>query len=277
MEPSLSALLNLYVFPTGRRLFALRRVGELAQKANAPELAAHCIAALSHDRKCLALEQKWSGIVAARRGKGAPAPCKAIPMDASAIDPLVDATLTAIRDNAQKQTAGALPDDPIHAVVAGFLKEIYPGGVQAVTSLPYVEELAAVDHILARLDENELSETVKDLGLSRLVKRLATLNEQYRTALASPTPETLAFGEVKAARAAGQEHLLQAVAIILGKHHKSTPADLAARADLLGPILEQNDAIGALMRSRRAVSDVDPETGNAEPAGAGSEPAPENG
>ena len=268
MEPSLSALLNLYVFPTGRRLFALRRVAEVAQDAGFTKLASHCIGALSQDRKCLALERQWAGITAARRGKGAAAPPAVIAVEPSAIDPLVDATLTAIRDHAQNQTAGSAHDDPIRATVASFLQEIFPSGLHDVTGLPFVEELAAVDDILAKLDDPKLKSVVNDLGLARLVKRLGMLAEQFRAALAGPPPEVLAFGEVKAARAAGQDNLLQAVAIVLGEHHKSTPEDTAARALLLGPILEQNDAIGALMRARRAVNDVHPETGAPDPGGA---------
>lgn len=272
MEPSLSAILDFYVFPTGRRLFALRRVAERAKAASFTELVKHCGAAIAHDQKCLELEGRWAGIAAARKGKSAPAAPAAVPVDAAAIDPLVDHTLTAIRDHAQSQTAGAPADDPIHAIVSTFLREVFPTGVQEVTGLPYVEELAAVEHIVRRLQGGELAVTVKELGLLRLTKRLGMLAEQYRAALEAPAPETLAFGEVKAARAAGQEHLLQAVAIVLGKHYKSTPADVAARTELLGPILEQNEAIGALMRARRTVEDIHPDTGTPDPTAAAPPP-----
>jgi hypothetical protein len=73
------------------------------------------------------------------------------------------------------------------------------------------------------------------------------------------------FGQVRAARAQGQAHLLEAVAMIIGKYPKSSAEDVAARVALLGPILQQNEAIRAYLKSRRSVQDVDPETGEVDP------------
>jgi hypothetical protein len=42
---------------------------------------------------------------------------------------------------------------------------------------------------------------------------------------------------------------------------------MVARSDLLGPILEQNDAIGVALKGRRSVVDVNPETGAVEVPG----------
>lgn len=101
-----------------------------------------------------------------------------------------------------------------------------------------------------------------ELHLGKLFERLGTLTKQYRAALHVPeAPPAMAFSTVREARAAGQERLLQAVAMIVGKHFGSTPKDVAARADLLGPILKQNAAIGAAMKTRATVTDVNPETG----------------
>ncbi len=274
MDTTLSAILDLYLFPTGRRLHALGRVARRAKAAGFTELAKHCQTAVAHDRGCLALERRWAGVAAESRAKGAQATGADAPAAASKADALVDRTLTAIRDHAGAQAAGAAPDDPIHATVAAFLKEIFPAGVQQVTSQPYVEELASVEHILTQLQGKAMAATIEELGLQRLVKRLAGHAEQYRAALHAPTPEVITFGQVKAAKVEGQENLLEAVAIILGKHHRRTPGDVAARTDLLGPILEQNEIIGATMRARRTVEDVDPETGEPDPTGAAPIPAP---
>ena len=266
MDISLSALIQLYQFPTGRRLFGLRRVAARAETAGFTELKQHCDAAIAHDKECQALEHRWASIAAAARGKRpGPAPST----DTRSIDALVDRTLTAIRNHAEEQRSGAAPDDPIHVLVTDFLKKIYPAGLQKVTRLPYVEELEAVDGIMVQLKGQELAPVVTELGLERLRDRLAGLAVQYRTALEKSDPETLVFGKVRAARAEGQDLLLEAVAIILGKHHGKSAADMAARAELLAPILEQNEAIGALIRSRRSVTDVHPDTGAEEPEGAG--------
>ena len=269
MNSSLSALFDIYVFPTGRRLFALGKVAAVAKAQGFPELAKHCSSAISHDRACLALERRWEGMVAASRGKGAPKVVVAgAPPDAASVDPLVDNTLTAIRDHAVSQTAGAAAEDPIHATVAAFLKAIYPAGVHEVTKLPFVMELAAVDAIVGLLQSKEHAPVVVELGLGRLAKRLADLAGVYRAAIDAPDESTLVFGDVRAARIEGQDLLLEAMAMVLGKYHGKTAADVAARADLLGPILAQNEAIGAAMKARRAVVDVNPETGALDPNGA---------
>lgn len=219
-------------------------------------------AAVSEDRKCLALERKWAGVAAEAKGKVAAVPGATVADATKKVDALVDRTLTAVRDNAESQRAGAAEDDPIHATVIGFLKAIYPSGLQEVTSLPYVEELAAVEDILEKVASPQLAPVVEELHLGKLVERLGTLTKQYRAALHMPeAAQVIAFSDVRAARAAGQERLLQAVAMIVGKHFGSTPKDIAARADLLEPILKQNVAIGAAMKGRATVTDVNPETG----------------
>ncbi len=113
---------------------------------------------------------------------------------------------------------------------------------------------------------------VKELGLGRLAKRLADLAVVYRAAIETPDESTLAFGNVRAARIEGQDRLLEAVAMVLGKHHGSSADDVAARDELLGPILAQNEAIGAAMKARRTVVDVNPETGVLDPSGSGGGP-----
>lgn len=278
MDTSLASVIDLYAFPTGRRLFAHAQVHKRAAAAKLPDVVKHVNAAIAHDRACLALERRWAGIAAENRGKGAAPTTPDSPQAAYKLDAIVDRTLTAIRDHALNQTIGAAPDDPIHGVVAAFLKELFPtNNLQDVTALPFVEELAAVEHILTQLGSDALAPVVEELALQRQHKHLAALTEQYRDALQAPTPETLAFGQVRAARADGQERLLETVAIVLGKFHGKSPADIAARADLLGPILEQDAAIGVAMRRRSIVEDVNPETGEPDPTATSPVPAAPTG
>ncbi|AUX46696.1 hypothetical protein SOCE26_082050 [Sorangium cellulosum] len=264
MDATLESLFNLYVFTTGRRLFALQKVRALAKEQRFTELVKHCDAAVEHDLATRALERRWAGEPVASGTNPA----------AQRIDVLVDRTLGAIRDHVVAQTQGAAPDDPIHKEVASFLKPIFPVSVQAITSLPYIDELAAVDDIVALL-KGELAPAAKEFGLGRLVTRLADLAVQYREALEAPPPSLIDWGRVRAARAEGQGLLLEAVAIILGKHHARTREGTAARLALLAPILQQNEAIGHYLRSRRAIADVNPETGEDEPAAPATPAAPQ--
>ncbi|WP_437914915.1 hypothetical protein WME73_04965 [Sorangium sp. So ce302] len=255
MDGTLESIFNLYVFTTGRRLFALRQVRAIAKEQRFTELVKHCDAAIEHDLATRAMERRWAGEPVATGANPA----------AQRIDVLVDRTLGAIRDLVVAQTQGAAPDDPVHKEVAAFLKPIFPVSVQAITSLPYIDELAAVDDIVALL-KGELATAVREFGLGRLVTRLADLAVQYREALEAPPPSLIDWGRVRSARAEGQGLLLEAVAIILGKHHERTREGTAARLALLAPILQQDEAIGQYLRSRRAIADVNPETGEDEPA-----------
>ncbi|WP_437279930.1 hypothetical protein WME90_05060 [Sorangium sp. So ce375] len=262
MDGTLESIFNLYVFTTGRRLFALRQVRAIAKVQRFTELVKHCDVAIEHDLATRAMERRWAGEPAATGANPA----------AQRIDVLVDRTLGAIRDHVVAQTQGAAPDDPVHKEVAAFLKPIFPVSVQAITSLPYIDELAAVDDIAALL-KGELAPAVREFGLGRLVTRLADLAVQYREALEAPPPSLIDWGRVRAARAEGQGLLLEAVAIILGKHHERTREGTEARLALLAPILQQDEAIGQYLRSRRAIADVNPETGEDEPAAPTSAPA----
>jgi len=255
MDGSLESILDFYVFTTGRRLFALRQVRALAQEQGFTELVQHCDATLAHDLATREIERRWAG---------APAGATTNPV-AQRIDVLVDRTLGAIRDHAVAQTQGALPHDPIHAAVVSFVKRIFPVSVYAVTSLPYVDELAAVDDIV-KLLRGELAPVVKDFGLGRLVERLGDLAQQYRDALEVSPPSLITWDRVRAARSEGQGLLLETVAILIGKHHKRTPEGTAERLALLAPILHQNEAIGQYLRARRAVADIDPDTGEEDPS-----------
>lgn len=255
MDGSLGSIINLYEFTTGRRIFTHQQVRAAAKAEGFTPLEKHCDVALAHDQQTLALERRWAT---------EPAGGKANP-EAQRMDVLVDRTLGAVRDHAVAQTQGAAPDDAIHADVESFLKRLFPTGVQDVIHKPFIEELAAVDEIVGLL-QGELAPQVKEFGLGRLTKRLAALATEYRAALEAPPPSLVQWGRVRAARAEGQGMLLETVAIILGKHHARTPEGTDKRLSLLGPVVRQNEAIGQYLRARRAVSDVNPETGQDEAA-----------
>lgn len=269
MDGSLESLINLYVTTTGRLLFGIRQVRVEAHQRGFTQLVKHCDATIAHAEATRELERRWAGEPVNNGANPA----------AQRTDVLVDRLLGAIRDHAVAQAQGAAPGDPIHATVETFVKTIFPRGVFEVTSMPFVEELAAVDDIL-KLLKGKLAPTVKELGLGRLSQRLAELAEQYREALQGP-PSLVGWDAVRAARADGQGMLLEAVAIILGKHHDRTPEGTEERLALLSPILKQNEAIGQYLKARRSVGDVNPDTGEDAPSApgevAGSEAAKPNG
>ena len=258
MDTSLATLISLYSFSTGRRLLAFRQLRTLTQTPtySFPTLEAHLTAALDHDDKTRTLERRYATTTTTPSSKGI--------TEARRVDILVDRTLSAIRDAAAAQANGAEEGDPIIAVSEDFSRTVFPKGVSDMTSLSYADELSAVEGLVLAF-KTELAPAIAELGLTRLAKRLASLAIDYRIAVDAPEPEVVSFGDLRAARAKGQQHLVQAVAQILGKHWRSTPEDVTARAALMAPILKQNEAIRQALRAHRTPEDVNPDTGEIDP------------
>ena len=260
MDTTLSALLTFYSFSTGRRMFALLQVSKEATIAGHAALAAHCDTAIAHDKTVRDLEAHWLG-----QSSGSP-----FSPEAKQIDILVDSALGALRDGVDSAARASAPDDPLGEAALQLGKELFPTGLADIVKLPFVEELGQVARILDTLSSQTWAQKVQDLGLGRHVVYLTGLEKKYRVAVEGGTK--LSFDDVKAARAKGQSLMLEAVAMILGLYPSDSAADQAGRAKLLGPILKQNEAIREYLRARRAVEDVNPETGAPEPAQAGQPP-----
>ena len=255
MRTSLSALLNLYVFSTGRRILAMTETKRIATTKGLTALVTHCDACVAHDREALQVEARWSS------DKDAPqyAP------EAKQVDILVDVAIGALRDTVEAEARDASPGDTLAAEAAELGQELFPNGLTAITQASYPEELAQLQRLIACLQSAKWSNTVRELGLTRRLTRLIELESRYAVAVAAPAT-TVTFADVRNARAKGQNLMLQAVAMILGLHPGESEADIASREELLGPILRQNEAIRVYLRARRNVEDVDPDTGEVIPA-----------
>lgn len=242
MSVSLDELIKLYTFTSGRRLLALRKVRKVAVRMRSKLLLAMIDYAIEHDLHTRELDLHWN----ARKGASA---TQGVLQE---IDNLADNVLSGIRDGAMAATRGARPDDPIHDVVQSFLDELVPGGVQAVTSLPFPDQCSAMELMVSKL-EGPLARMAAELGVVKQAKRLAELTAEYRAALESRgVSDAIQFAEVQAARELGQIHLLEIVAVILGTYHKSRdPEHMAARTALIEPILAENEAIRVYLRARR--------------------------
>ena len=259
MDPGLSSFIQLNVFSTGRRLHAFRQVLLVAKEIGFPALEALLDTAIVAETETWALELRWG--VLRRRGKLSAKQLKA-QRALQQLDAQVDHALIGLRDGAASLLQGAGPDEQeLVDKVEAFLDALFPGGAQAVTSLPYAVELTAVQGIVEKL-QGELAPAVTELGLGVQAKRLANLCKAYGDAQKSV--DTLDFGTVRAARAKGQHLLLEVVAVVLGACHEATGDHAQKRAALLAPIVKQNKAISDHIRARRAVPDVNPDTGEEE-------------
>jgi hypothetical protein len=254
MEATLDSLFNLYVLSTGRRTFVLQQMKPIAAELEQKSLVTMINRALEHETKTLKLEAKWEASGYASD-----------PQKVKKVDAKVDRALSALRDSALAASQAAEQGDPIQATAQELIGQIFPGGVQAVSSTPYVEELAAVDTMVMQL-RGPLARHVEDLGLERFVKRLAELAKEYREAQEEKRGNEVNFGDVRAARALGQELLLQAVAVVLGTFYGSGAEHTRVRSMLMTPMMEQQEAVRQYLKFKKPIEDIDPETGEAKPA-----------
>jgi hypothetical protein len=254
----LFSLLNLYVFSTGRRIFAMGQVLERAKKAKLDAIAAHCEATIAHDRETRKLEARWAG---------QPAVITYSP-ELRATDISTDNCLIALRDAIDSQLRVIKPEDPLAASIIRLQKVLFPQGAGTITSMNYVEEIAEVDRVLEVLAEESWKPTVAELHIQRHIARLTELAQKYHELLEAP-PSKVLFDQVHASRQKGQRMLHEAVAMIMGRYPSASPEHVEGFHALMGPILKQNDAIGEYYRTRRAVQDVNPDTGEVEPAADG--------
>ncbi|MEM9462392.1 MAG: hypothetical protein AAGF11_50050 [Myxococcota bacterium] len=245
MESTLDNLLNLVTLTSDRRIHALEGAHEAAvQLGELDALVARIDAALEQEREIGELDRRWN------RSTGTPAdPSVASPM--SLLDNETDQLLTSIRDTLDAYQHGAQQGTTQQVDAAHFVSVVFPKGVGAITSLPYVQKVAAVERVLQTVN-HELSHLSTAFGLVPLNDRLRTLVGEQKEAI-DHEPEVLEFATVEAARLRGQHNLLEVVAIILGTFHRHADPDHArAREALLRPILAQDQELRAQDQELRA-------------------------
>lgn len=173
---------------------------------------------------------------------------------AVALDNAIDRIIGAVAHTAQANLNAMPEDDPVHVASAKLLRLILPLGASAVTTLPFEDELNAVQGMLADLDgQPGLAEAA---GVSHLIERLRTLTPAFEAEL-NKTKTIVEFKQVEAAQARMQTALMLLVAQLIATWGDDPPALSRAFA----PIDFQCSRVRALRSSRRTVRDVDPESG----------------
>lgn len=238
-----------YQLPSGRLIYALEASLEQAEALNLREIAGACDRALKQARDTLRAERAY----ARRRRKD-----RAMAA-ASKIDPEVDRSVTLLRDVLKIGVKARAAADPMKARASEMLTHLFPKGVGPITSLPYIEELAAIDDVLAEAEQ--FPDVIDALALRSFLDRLAEHTAAYRSAL-EPIREALPdFPTIKGHRERAHELLTEVIARTLGRFPTSSPEDRAAADALLQPIVEQNEAMREALRRRKPLADLDPETG----------------
>lgn len=246
-----SSLFKLCVLTPGRRIFALRQLRERAEARNFNELLADIDRAIAYNHSVLERRQ------GRRRKKRNPQP----------IDREIDRVISLIYarlNNFSKDLT--VPE--LARLTTTLLQALFPQGVGAHVKLPYSEQAGANERVLAELASDQYQGLIAQLGLQTLIARLDSLNAEFREVLSASIASVKATISSHEDSSRGQELYLEIIARIVGQF--SRPADAEVLAELLGPVLSQDEEIRAYRRRRRRVADVDPTTGEpTEEAGEG--------
>ncbi|HAA55316.1 MAG TPA: hypothetical protein DCE42_11205 [Myxococcales bacterium] len=254
MDTSLGSILDLYQFTSGRRLFAYFGVQKQARihKLTSPALDAHITLAIKHDHNTRKLERKW------RTQKGSKTTVDLRPLDYS-----LDRSVTSISRHCENFTHAMDPGHPLYILAAEITTDFFPEGPGAITQLEYEEEISTVDEMIEALNTPKYQEHVQKLHLTPLLDNTKKRSEALHQALQKNNGPEITFGDVKAARAKGQQLLEQMIAIIIGTYYNNE-SHTKPRQQLLEPVMKQQARIADLMKRHRPVNDVNPETGEDE-------------
>ena len=246
-------LLNLYQFPTGRRLFCLGHAQRILDAYGVEGLQLEVERAVALEKETRRLELQWRGQARNEHAPGTGELSVEVCHALGALEALFTAT--------QKAFGGSSPEGRAAAAAQAAL---FPKGLFQLTSMPYVEQQVAVQTLLEQIQtEPKLGEDLRRVAAERFVAQLAEANERFRSALevygSGPS-----YHQMQEARRVGQETLAQVVVLLASelvrawrKGEETEPFTQALQA-----VYEQNAAIRRLRRRRRTVSDVDPETGD---------------
>ena len=143
---------------------------------------------------------------------------------------------------------------------AGLLERYFAQGLRYYTHQPVEEESARVGTLLAGLaaDQAEVAvATAEDL-----VADVAATHGKYAALIESTVQaQRLRFDAIKADDLENHRALLGLLAEILVHTDRLGPAGEALRRELLAEAVAQDAAVAALVRAKRVVAEVDPETG----------------
>ena len=241
-------------FTAGRRGFALLLMQQALARAGHDDLAALC--GVLYAAELLHLERHTSFKAAQAAMTTATWTPEIIAADVD-----LDRLLSELREVLQ---ALAKRDTPRGRAAKALLEAGFKQGVAWYIQAPIGEEEVRVAGLLAILgrypDEVALA-TVEDV-----VADVTTAHAHYRELIyqhVKAEPES--WDALKASDLANQRAFLELIAQVLGRTSTQPEAErLAARAEILRGVEEQNEAISEAVRNRRRVKDVHPETGSPE-------------
>lgn len=178
--------------------------------------------------------------------------------EAAGFDRLADRVVVGIQRQSRARQSAEVPGSREALSIDAFITRILPKSAVGITRLPFPDAILAEERLLAALQGPEAA-MVQTLELGGLVARLADVLPKFKAAVNKlPSPQ-LAFEAVRTARNFAHNRLCSVVATVLSEFGDVGQEDLAAAA--LAPLERQIEAMRALRRASKPVTDLNPTTG----------------
>ena len=246
MALTLLSLFNLYRYTPGRRAWMLGRIAEAATQLGLSEVSAAATALVEPEKALAAGLRTWTTVRAETEASE-------LSQKLVASDQLRDATLGAF-DAFLAALAGRTTRASGQAA-ARLKAAAFPEGSRPIITQPYPDETAAIEALVNAL-EAEHAADVAAAGATEWVAELKEFNDAFATQYNRLSANrAVDFKALKTQDEAQQVAFLRFIAKVIAA---SDDTQLAA---LLDPVAVQQDAMKALYQSRRAVPDVDADTG----------------
>jgi hypothetical protein len=247
MGNAFHSLFSIVRLSPARRIVIFQRMLVIATTLGLTRLVEHLTGALAHEVKTHELVGKYR---AQKRGN-----LYAVPVQP--IDLKADHLLSGLRSLLIGLATGLAVDHRVTVAVTEVLKGIFPNNnVRAITGLPYVEQVAAMERMV-RVLRGIYAPHVALLGIGDKVDMLAEITLEYRSAVNSGRDSDNTAS--RAANERGHEYLLEAVGLITGgEKDTQSPEHAQNREALLAPLYEQIEIVRA--RRRRAGESGDNDT-----------------
>lgn len=250
MDGRLGSFISLYVFPSGRRTFALKQTLKVAETDGLSSLATHLRSALAHESSVRNLEVAWRAQESSKTPNAD---------ELRSADLELDAALSSF--DGQFTASRATADSAARIKLDALKLKVFPEGLNGIVAAPWDVARVEVQRVLDVLETAEARELADSLRLETYKTVLRSRLARFNALRPQSAPPRIESRDVEAAQARGQSLLLGTVAMILGLHPTDEVRDIQARTRLLWPIIEQQQQLAAGYKGRGAPSDVNPESG----------------
>lgn len=175
---------------------------------------------------------------------------------AAELDAQIDRALGSIATITQSLMRGLPADDPTHQAAKALLDLALPEGAGPVASLAYEAELNYVRKMLQRVEA--AGDLAARAGVAPVIATLTRLVPLFEAEL-SARPELMEYSVLREHEAEMRRAYAAVVVQIAAAF--LDPGQESALKGALAPILEQVERVRQARRDRKAVRDVDPQSG----------------